>query len=84
MSRLSSHASLFSAKNPANQTYITCALNKFDELSLDISARGLLRALRSDNVLSKTEVLTQLLPRDYDVAVSSRQIDELILSLESV
>lgn len=68
--------------HPHNILQATFILDAFSIESLDVSAKGLLRVLNSDQPLDMNEAVNLCLPRDYDIQVSNIQ-RERVLSLMS-
>ncbi len=56
---------------------VLCALDVFAQESLDVSAKGVLRALSENETLQLNELVAMLAPRDYDIAINSVQLERL-------
>ena len=67
-----------------NTGAVQIALEVFADEALDVSAKGIVRAYLSKEVLSIDALISFLAPRDYDVPVRHAQLEQIRKKLEQV
>lgn len=67
-----------------NTGAVQIAIEVFADEALDVSAKGIVRAYSSKEVLSIDELISFLAPRDYDVPVRQAQLEQIRKKLEQV